>query len=91
MTKPICGGDTPSTGRSQALIAALWPVFTEAVLERLDMGARQYGDKSLDLDSTRLLVEIEQEMLDVMGWGFLLFSRIQLLKEKLERIEQVAR
>jgi len=36
-------------------------------------------------------VEIEQEMLDVMGWGFILWSRVQALKGKLAALEAAAR
>lgn len=98
MKESPCGGKTPTTtptggcvtrcsGRSRDLIDKLYPVFTEEVLSRLEVGAVEYGDKSLDADSAKLLGEIEQEMFDVMGWGFLLWNRIQNLKAKLATIE----
>jgi hypothetical protein len=86
------GCDTHSTGpaRSEKVIAEQWPVFAECILERLEMGARVYGDKSLDAPSSTLLVEIEQELLDVVGWGFIQWNRIQGLKAKLAEIEAQA-
>jgi hypothetical protein len=86
---PTGGSDIPSTvpSRSEKLIAEQWPVFAECIQERLEMGAKVYGDKSLDAPSSTLLVEIEQELLDVVGWGFIQWSRIQKLKAKLSEIE----
>lgn len=85
----INGSGIPSTApsRSEKLIAEQWPIFAESILERLEMGAQVYGDKSLDAPSSTLLVEIEQELLDVVGWGFLQWHRIQQLKAKLAAIE----
>ncbi len=71
--------------RSKRLIAEQWPVFTEAVLSRLNVGAESYGDKSLDAGPARLISEVQQELLDVMGWGFLLWAKMQAIQAKLNQ------
>lgn len=86
---------TPSTKFSPTpvsdkLIPELWPQFISVVRERLEVGARAYGDKSFELSAGNLAVEIEQELLDVFGWGFIQWCRIQKLKGKLDRLERMA-
>lgn len=99
MKECVCGGhlktttalSTPSTAsseRSREAIRTQWPVFAEAILSRLDKGAVEYGDKSFDADSVTLLDEIEEELLDVIGWAFPLFCRIQKLKAKIATVER---
>ncbi len=71
-----------SNERSKRLIAEQWPVFTEAVLSRLEVGAAENGDESLDADPDRLAREIQEELLDVMGWAFLLWAKMQAIHDK---------
>ena len=59
-----------------------WPEFETVLKARLDAGARAYGDNSFARPPTRLVDEIEQEALDIIGWGFVLWVRLQALKEK---------
>ncbi len=73
---------TVSDERSKRLIAEQWPIFTEAVLSRLRVGAAEYGDESLDADPDRLAREIQEELLDVMGWAFLLWAKMQAIHDK---------
>ena len=53
-----------------------WPAFEEKLKARLSVGAVEYGDKSFDLPHLQLLYELRQETLDIVGWGFLLFVRV---------------
>ncbi len=85
---PIPSTSSAGSARSVRLIAEQWPIYAEAVLAKLDKGAADYGDASLDADSGKLLDEIEAELLDVNGWSFLLWSRIQSLRVKLKAIEE---
>jgi hypothetical protein len=55
------------------------------------MGAKAYGDKSIGAPSERLLTEIEEELLDVVGWGFILYGKIQGLRERFAEIEGQAK
>lgn len=51
---------------------------------RLDKGREEYGDESHDLPPRVLLDEIEEELLDVCGWSYILFVRVRRMKEGLE-------
>jgi len=59
--------------------------FTLAIEKRLDAGAREYGDKSFGRDPAALLSEIEQELMDVCGWSYVLHRRVVTLRESWER------
>jgi hypothetical protein len=48
--------------------------------ERLEAGARSYGDASFRREPVELAVEIEQELLDVCGWAFVLWCRLRRLQ-----------
>ena len=54
-----------------------WPRFTRAVRDRLDAGQRAYGDRSFSRHPAELLEELQQEALDMAGWGFVLYTRLQ--------------
>ncbi len=73
--------------KSKRMIQEQWPIYAEAVQAKLAQGAADYGDASLDADSEALLSEIEEELLDVTGWGFLLWVRLRNLRTKLAAIE----
>lgn len=58
--------------------------FVAAIEARLEIGEREYADRpasSRPLDE--LLDEINQELVDVAGWSFLLWRRIEALRERL--------
>lgn len=82
-TKPA---DAPVSHRA---IAELWPDFVDVVRGRLEVGAQAYGDASFEAPLGKLACEIEQELQDVIGWGFILWCRVQALKTKLERFEAI--
>jgi len=48
--------------------------------ERLEAGARSYGDASFRREPAELAGEIEQELLDVCGWAFVLWRRLGRLR-----------
>lgn len=54
-----------------------FPAFVAELRGRLEAGARAYGDRSFDRAPAELLGELEQEALDLAGWGFVLFERIR--------------
>jgi hypothetical protein len=47
--------------------------------ERLEAGARAYGEASFRREATELAGEIEQELVDVCGWAFILWCRLRRL------------
>lgn len=54
--------------------------FFSAVEQRLEAGQRAYGDKSFSRDPSELLGELEQEALDLAGWGYVLWCRVRAAK-----------
>jgi len=59
--------------------------FMLAIEKRLDAGAREYGDKSFSRDPAALLSEIEEELMDVAGWSYVLHRRVVTLRDAWER------
>ena len=57
-----------------------WPRFAAAVRLRLDAGRSAYGDRSFSAAPSELLVELQQEALDLAGWGFVLWKRLERLR-----------
>ncbi len=61
---------------------ATWPAFAESVRERLEAGRAEYGDKSFERPPGELLAELQCEALDLAGWGFILFERIERMRRR---------
>lgn len=59
-----------------------WPAFIERIHARLEVGRRAYGDASFERPADELLDEIEAELLDVCGWSFVLYERIERLRQR---------
>jgi hypothetical protein len=53
--------------------------FIRDVNARLERGRVTYSDRSFSRDPAELLSEIEEELLNVCGWSFLLWCRIHRL------------
>jgi hypothetical protein len=53
--------------------------FRLRLRERLEAGAQSYGDASFRRKPAELASEIEQELLDVCGWAFILWCRLRRL------------
>lgn len=50
---------------------------------RLKDGAREYGNESFNRNPQQLIGEIEEELMDVTNWSFILFARLQRIREAL--------
>ena len=61
--------------------------FIARLRERLDAGAKQYGNSSFSRPPGELLSEIQDELVDTAGWGLLLWARIARLRERVERLD----
>ncbi|MFI5366484.1 MAG: hypothetical protein ACHQ4J_12765 [Candidatus Binatia bacterium] len=59
--------------------------FAAAVESRLQQCAKTYGDRSFRQAPDVLAGEVEQELLDVCAWSFILWCRIRALRERLSR------
>ena len=57
----------------------LWPRFVESAAARLQQGRVAYGDRSFFHEPDRLVREIEEELLDVAVWAFILWTRMRRL------------
>lgn len=57
-------------------------VYFATLRGRLRVGAECYGDKSFDKSNERLLQEIQEEILDIAGWSYILWAKIERLKSK---------
>lgn len=62
-----------------------WREFLGKVESRLQQGYEEYGDSSLRAPPAALAGEIEEELLDVMGWGFMLWLRMRSLAARVAR------
>jgi hypothetical protein len=60
-----------------------WPSFVGAVHRRLEAGRSIYGDRSFANDPAKLLAEVQAELLDVAGWAFVLWVRLERIREAL--------
>jgi hypothetical protein len=62
-----------------------WGSFTDEIRQRLESGKRAYGDSSFERPEERLITEIQQELLDVTGWSFILWHRLEALRSRVEQ------
>lgn len=60
-----------------------WRLFASCVARRLDAGRREYGDRSFSRDPRELVAELQDEALDLAGWGFILWCRLQRMGDAL--------
>lgn len=61
--------------------------FITQLHAKLDQGAREHGDKSFDLSSPALVKELQAEALDLAGWGWILWDRLERLRVACEVAE----
>lgn len=54
---------------------------------KLDAGARQYGERSFERPAPELIAELQAEALDIAGWGWILWDRLERLKVAAEAAE----
>lgn len=75
--------EEPETPISDSAIEHDWPIFVDAVHSRLIDGKHIYGDVSFSHPISKLSREVEAELLDIMGWGFILWHRLRELQRLL--------
>ena len=64
-----------------------WPLFASCVAARLETGRREYGDRSFSREPRELVREVEEELFDVAGWAFVLWSRMRDVRVALEALD----
>jgi len=69
--------------------------FMRGVRKRLIAGREVYRDESFGADPTELLGEVCEELLDVCGWAYVTWCRVQALAQQVDearrRMAAVAR
>jgi len=68
---------------SDRMIKDEWPKFVDKLSGRLAKGKIEYGDKSFSKEPLELVREIQQECLDITGWGFVLYCRLSAIEAAL--------
>lgn len=66
---------------SQAEQRRMQATFLDLLAARLEAGRREYGDASLLRSPAELVGEIEEELLDVAGWAFVLWLRVRAIPQ----------
>lgn len=64
-----------------------WPLFASCVATRLEAGRREYGNRSFSREPRELVREVEEELFDVAGWAFILWTRMRDVRVALEGLQ----
>ena len=72
---------------SDKKIALDFPEYTRLLVKRLRAGADSYGDGSFYQPGEQICAELEQEVLDIAGWGFIAWCKIRELEQKMREAE----
>lgn len=75
----------PATPQSDAALARFFE-FATSVEQRLEAGKPTYGDASFQKPLTEIVEEIREELLDVCGWAFILYDRLNLIEQNIRRV-----
>lgn len=62
-------------------------IYWRKVTKRLKRGQEDYGDASFVASPVELLEEIQQELEDISGWGYILWRRLERAKARLQQQE----
>lgn len=65
--------------------------FSQILLGRLEVGRDTYGDASFFKSDPALVEEISQELLDVCGWSYIMWTKLQNLKASIEGLQAGAK
>ena len=61
--------------------------FVARLRQRLERGARQYGNASFARPVAELIGEAIEEAEDIVGWSFLAWTRLQRLRDAIARVD----
>jgi hypothetical protein len=71
-----------------AVPLVLYPAFVTQIGQRLERGRVAYGDSSFAKPLPQLVDEIQEELLDVAGWAFVMWQRVMALRGAAIEAEQ---
>ncbi len=60
--------------------------FASELQARLRKGADEYENKSFSKDPLTLVQEIQEELLDVANWSFILYKRMRIIEKALRDV-----
>jgi len=72
----------PSSRSLCMIYKKVLPKFVKLLDQKMLKGFYSYGDKSFSRDPKELMNEIQAEIIDIAGWGMVLWQRIEDLKKK---------
>lgn len=82
MEQDKLAGDGAFETRIGTKTTKTWTKYFEELDRRLERGAKIYGDESFDKSQKQLLGEIQEEILDIAGWSFILWEKLERMKVK---------
>lgn len=56
--------------------------FLRALQARLIKGQQTYGSASFERPDDEILTELQEEALDLAGWGYVLYAKIEAYRSK---------
>lgn len=62
------------------------PAFMDRVHRKMIRGQAEFEDRSFSYDPIRLLNEIQDELVDVCGWSYTLWRRLEDMKDEIGRV-----
>lgn len=66
----------------------VWPEFSDKLRTKLAKGYAYYGDKSFKGSPLNTIDEIEEELIDICGWSIMLYYKLKVLREALEKYDE---
>lgn len=73
--------DTPLSDQAIEML----PRFFEMFRARLETGKKEYGDRSFLRDTSEIDDEIDQELLDIVGWAYVRWASRRLRRVTLRK------
>jgi len=65
-------------------ILLMWDEYSDAVRNKLIKSYAEYGDGTIKMPIGRLSNELQEEAIDMAGWGVFLWNRVRQIEEKLD-------
>lgn len=62
--------------------------FWRQLWDKLERGAAEYGDASYQRSREELLGEIQEECIDIAGWAYVLWLKVEALKRAEEKSQE---
>ena len=65
-------------------ILNLWDEYSDTVRNKLIKSYAEYGDATIKMPLGRLSAELQDECIDLSGWGMFYWNRIRQIEEKID-------